>query len=158
MKALTFTYDVAIAAIMILLIAIIIYSNIPFSSSNYELVNILLLAEDAAKIYINKNDCNELNNIIPSSYNYVLYLNDQIKCSRGLIQGDIGVVVTMPVSYELNNPIKQNSPYYYKSCNNKVNNTPVYRCAIYSDYSLDEILNNYDMFFRFGYVKVVVVR
>ncbi len=158
MKGLTFTYDIAIASIMILMLVILIYSNTFSTSPNYDVYNLLLLAEDAARVYANSNNCSMVHNIL-GNYKYKVIYNDRHVCGNQSLGEEIGVVVTLPVSKQTKNIIDKEPMYYYKSCRNTdQNGDPVYRCRVYSNQRLDDILNRYDDYLLYGYVKVIVSR
>ncbi|MEM1688715.1 MAG: hypothetical protein QXH89_02205 [Candidatus Anstonellales archaeon] len=106
-----FTYDLAIAAIMIALIAILVFSN--FTSDSYS--NDLLVMHDLAK--------------------------------------------DIPIAEQRKEMVSEESPYFYKTCQNRDRDgNPIYRCSVYSDTSLDDLLNNYKDYMDIGYLRVVISR
>lgn len=156
MRGLTFTYDIAIASIMILMLAILIFSNTFSTSTNYNLYALLTIAEDAARLYAYTRDCTLVNNML-QNYNYKVFYNDNLECGNQNTGNEIGVVAIVPVSKEIKNMLDKDPMYYYKTCKNTdQNGDPVYRCIVYSNKNLDDILNNYENYLLYGYVKVII--
>lgn len=158
MKGTVYTYDIAIAAVMITLIAIIVYSNINNNSYSYDLLVMQQLAEDAARAYAIRKDCGTIENVISGQYSYEVYMNGQRECSRGSL-GDVTVSAFLPVAHERNQIISDRPMYYYKSCNNRDRDgKEVYRCTIQSFNNIDDILNRYSDYINYGYIRVIVSR
>ncbi|MCS7122371.1 MAG: hypothetical protein NZ908_00215 [Candidatus Micrarchaeota archaeon] len=158
MRGVVYTYDITIAAIMIIMVAILVYSNISNSSYSYDLLVLQQIAEDAARVYMIRADCSLLNTVIPNQYSYEVYLNDQRVCSRGKL-GDVVVSASIPVAQEITSMITDVPQYYYRTCNNRDRNgREIYRCSVHSSRNLSDVLNNYMNYVNYGYVQVIVSR
>ncbi|MEM0456029.1 MAG: hypothetical protein QXL02_02255 [Candidatus Anstonellales archaeon] len=151
-----FTYDLAIAAIMIALIAILVFSNFTSDSYSNDLLVMHDLAKDIARLYSQTGTCPD--NMIPSIYSYRIYLNSDQKCSRGNL-GDVAISISIPIAEQRKEMVSEESPYFYKTCQNRDRDgNPIYRCSVYSDTSLDDLLNNYKDYMDIGYLRVVISR